>query len=905
MISHTPRRRALALSIALLLPLSGAPCAAGSQPAADDEPIPATPLDEPIPAAPLDDAPIPATPLDAGAAAAVTAPAGADTEVLEGVHVRGRYETGGEELYLDERRVSPVVIEALGAEAISRTGDSDAATTLKRVTGLSLVDGKYVYVRGLGERYSSVLLNGAQIPSPDYTRRVVPLDLFPTELLEGILVQKTWSPDLPAQFGGGTVLLRTRPVPREFFFRAKGTLGYVDGTTGKAGQRYAGGARDWLGVDDGAREMPDSLAGAIADGFLRPQSPTNPDGATPEQLQAWGRDLAALGHRIDGKKIGPETGFSLATGNGFQFGDEVRLGFVGSLHYDQSWDLRDEQRHEYAASDSGLSPTGSQRISDTRRAIDTSAFVGLGLEIGNSHRIGLTSMLLRQSEDRTHVGDGVFDSQESRLYELKWVENELAANQLSGYHRFAALHDLEIDWQYTDANASREEPNTRNYRYDHFGDREEFSLRSGANSQGFGSLEDNQHDFALKALLPFYFDSASLALSAGAARTTRDRESSIRSFIFQLSADSPLLDDPDFLLNPIDVILAPGNISPDGFVLRETTRATDNYFADQTLDAAFVNADLDFGGRYRLSVGARHERNDQQVTTFSISNPDSAPIVASDRSSEWLPAVAFTFAYSDNAQLRAGFSRSLSRPDFRELSSAPYTDPELDITTIGNPDLETTRIRNIDLRWEYYFSDTDHLSIAAFDKDFQDPIEKLRLPGSSPLLGVANADSAHNYGFEFDINRNLGFLDERWPGIEWNRWNVGFNYARVESSVELDPIDAAYQTNLSRPMQGQSPYVANLRIGYADPEHGRDATLLFNRFGRRISEVGVQRQPDIHEEARNTLDFQYRQDFAGDWRWTLRLRNLLDPEVRYTQGGLPTRSYRHGREILFSLEWRG
>jgi outer membrane receptor protein involved in Fe transport len=270
-----------------------------------------------------------------------------------------------------------------------------------------------------------------------------------------------------------------------------------------------------------------------------------------------------------------------------------------------------------------------------------------------------------------------------------------------------------------------------------------------------------------------------------------------------------------------------------------------------------------------------------------------------------LPALAFTWAYSANAQLRAGFSRTLSRPDFRELSSAPYTDPELDITTIGNPDLATTHIRNIDLRWEYYFSDTDQLSIAAFDKDFRDPIEKLRLPGSSPLLGLANADSAHNYGVELDFSKNLGFLDERWPGIEWNRWNVGFNYARIESSVELDPVDAAYQTNLSRPMQGQSPYVANMRIGYADPEHGRDATLLFNRFGRRISEVGVQRQPDIHEEARNTLDFQYRQDFADGWRWTLRLRNLLDPEVSYTQGGLPTRTYKSGREFMFSLEWRG
>lgn len=885
MISRPPRRRALALSIALLLPLS---VAAGAAELAAD-------ADEPIPAAPLD-----------AATAAAYAIAADDTEVLEGVHVEGRNEAGGEALYLDERRVSPVVIEALGAEQIARTGDSDAATTLKRVTGLSLVDGKYVYVRGLGERYSSVLLNGAQIPSPDYTRRVVPLDLFPTELLDGILVQKTWSPDLPGQFGGGTVLLRSREVPREFFFRAKGTLGYVDGTTGETGQRYRGGARDWLGYDDGAREMPDSLTEATAGGFLRPQSPTNPDGATPEQLQTWGRDLAALGYGVNGKDIGPDTGFSLATGNGFQLTDAVRLGFVGSLRYDQSWDLRDEQRNEYAASDSGLSPTGSQRISDTRRAIDNSAFLGLGLEIGNAHRIGLTSMLLRQSEDRTRIGDGVFDSQESRLYQLKWAENELVANQLTGYHRFPALHDLEIDWHYTDAKASRDEPDTRNYRYDHFGEREEFSLRSGANSQSFGTLEDNQHDFAIKAMMPFDFDAASLAVSAGAARTTRDRESSIRSFIFQLSADSPLLDDPDFLLNPIDVILAPGNISPDGFVLRETTRATDNYFADQHLDAAFVNADIDFGGKYRLSVGARNERNDQQVTTFSISNPDAAPIVASDQSSEWLPALAFTWAYSDNAQLRAGFSRTLSRPDFRELSSAPYTDPELDITTIGNPDLATTRIRNIDLRWEYYFSDTDHLSIAAFDKDFSDPIEKLRLPGSSPLLGLANADSAHNYGVEFDINKNLGFLGERWlPGFDWSHWHVGLNYARIESSVELDPVDAAYQTNLSRPMQGQSPYVANLQIGYTDPEHGRDATLLFNRFGRRISEVGVQRQPDIYEEARNSLDFQYRQDFADDWRWTLRLRNLLDPEVSYTQGGLPTRSYKQGREVMFSLEWRG
>src|SRR5690606_19658252 len=207
-----------------------------------------SPQDEPIPAAPLaGDAPIAPAPLPPDGVE--PPPVSADVEELSGVTVQGTYQTGDDTLYLDERRSAANVVEALGAQQIARTGDSDVASTLKRVTGLSVVDGKYVYVRGLGERYTNVLLNGAPIPSPDYTRRVVPLDLFPTELLDGIIVQKSYGPGLPGEFGGGSVVLRTREVPTKFFFRAKGTIGYADGTSFEDGLRYDGGNRDWTGRD--------------------------------------------------------------------------------------------------------------------------------------------------------------------------------------------------------------------------------------------------------------------------------------------------------------------------------------------------------------------------------------------------------------------------------------------------------------------------------------------------------------------------------------------------------------------------------------------------------------------------------------------------------------------------------
>jgi TonB-dependent receptor len=840
--------------------------------------------------------------------AASISPAAGGTQTLGGVNVRGSYQRGGEALYLDEKRASPVVAETLGAEQIARTGDSDAATTLKRVTGLTLVDGRFVYVRGLGERYSSVALNGAPIPSPDPTRRVVPLDLFPTDLLDGVVVQKGYTPDMPGEFGGGAVLLRTRDIPSKFFVRVSGTLGYHDGTTFDDGYTYEGGGHDWTGHDDGTRELPASLAAATAGGqVLRPQTPLNPNGATAAELERYGEDVAASGYGVKRETLGPDMGLSAAIGNRWAVGETSKFGFTAAVRYNQAWDRNEEVRRTFQASSAGLEPADELAIDDTRRNIDFSAFLNLGYEINPQHRFNATSVLLRQSEDRVKLSEGIQDEQEARFTELRWTENQLFAQQLGGNHVFPAVHDLSLDWQYTWARATRDEPDTRKYRYDRDSDGElSFSPRSDSNQMTWAELDDHQRDLNIKGKLPFDFSAATLDVSFGGERLERDRDANLRSFSF--SASGPRARDPAILALPVDQVLSPQNIGEDGFVLTESTLPTDNYAARQDLTAFFLGIDANIAQKYRIALGARREKNDQAVTTFSLSNPEAPPVVAGENASSTLPAAAFTWAYSEDAQLRASYSKTLSRPDFRELSPAPYLDPLLDVQVVGNPDLITAGIRNYDLRWEYYFSPVESFSVGAFLKEFDNPIEKTRLPGSGVLLSLDNARSARNYGIELDVSKGLEFVAD-WPGFrhvhgDWANWTVGFNYARIRSSIQLDPLDASFQTNLDRPMQGQSPYVANVQIGHQAGDGSREATLLYNVSGRRIAAVGVAGQPDIYEEAFRQLDFQYRRNLGDDWSLKLRLRNLLDPAVRYTQGPETTREYKKGRALMLSLEWK-
>ncbi len=827
------------------------------------------------------------------------------------------YIEGSLAAFVEERRTSAAVTDILGAEQISRAGDSDAAGALKRVTGLTLVDGKYVYVRGLGERYSSVLLNGAQIPSPDPTRRVVPLDLFPTEILQGVVVQKTYSADMPGEFGGGSIALRTRGFPDSPFFKLSGSLGYADGTSFRQGFGYAGGGRDWTGKDDGGRALPARLDALRRDGlFLRQRTPANPAGLTPQEFEAVGEALAAGGYDITGKRIGPDGGFALSGGSSWNFGQAWRVGFLASARYSRSFDTRTEARRFYTASSDGLNLRDDTTLVGTRTEIDSSGFLVAGIDYGDDHSLRGTSLIVRQTEDLARIQSGVVDSQPLENYKLAWVENELVAHQLTGGHRLPwFVEQARVDWLYTRARANRYAPNTREYRFDVRDDGRFFSLSTASNSHSFANLDDDSESGDLGLALPFAAGArvqGELGLKAG--RLQRERDSYIRRYQFFARGASVIR--PEVLGRPtLEAILNPDTIRPDGFVVAEITQPTDNYFASQRLDYRAISLDLNLWDRLRLNFGLREEDNRQEVTTFSVVRPSDRPVIGLIDQIDRLPSFAATWQLTGNQQLRLGYSRTLSRPDFRELTAAPFVDPILDVLTFGNPELVTASIRNYDLRWEYYFSPTESVSVAAFRKDFTNPIEKQLLPGSgSILLTLANAEGATNQGVELDAYKHLGFLgrwigDARWAQwlrldrLAWENWYLGANYAWIDSEIRLDPARSGFNTNLVRPLEGQSPYVVNLQLGYQSSDGDREATLLYNVSGERIVQVGVDTQPDTYEQPFHQLDFTWKQRLGEHWAFRVRLRNLLDPRVEFRQGNERTREYRKGRELALSLEW--
>jgi len=838
----------------------------------------------------------------------------AGTEMPEFV-VIAPYISGSLASVLAERRESEGVTDVLSAEQISRAGDSDAAGALKRVTGLTLVGGQYIYVRGLGERYSSVVLNDATIPSPDPTRRVVPLTLFPTDVIEAVVVQKTAAANLPGEFGGGTVQLRTVSFPPELTAKLSVNVGHRDNTTGADGLAYEGSDTDWLGIDDGARDLPDSLAQAIAGGvYLRPRSFTNPDGFTPDEIEEFGEDLAAKSsYDVLQKTIPPNFGLAGSFGNSYDFGGGQRWGFLTAFKYDNKWANLSEIRREFSAvAGGGLQLADEVDVLRTLNYIEAGMFANVGVEFANDQKIGVNAMLLRQTEDETKISDGVEDSQVLRRYQFRWVENELLSYQAVGSHSLP-LEDWTLAWQYTDATAIREEPNTRSYRRDDDDGDGVYtvSTRSDSNDQTWSDLEDKLRHWSVDSTLPLKFGRHALAVSGGLGDLERDRAASIRTFSFQGRVPN------DLRTLSYSELYTDEYIDPAILQLRESTRATDTYTATQTLDSRFLNLDLSlFDEKYRISAGVREEDNHQQVVTADLSNPNAPPVIGEIDQVDRLPSAAVTWAYSPSAQVRAAYAESVNRPDFREMAPAPYLDPLLDLITVGNPDLVTADLKNYDLRWEYYFSPSESFSIAGFYKEFANPIEKtFSSGGSAKIITLQNALAAELTGVEVDYSRSLGWIEDfdwldwladfEWGFIgpfNWEHYILGFNYAWIESSVEID-TSLTTQTNPDRPLQGQSPWVVNFQFGYYNPDSSTEWTLLYNEFGERITQAGVLGQPDIYEQPFPQLDFVYKRRFVEDWRFALKLKNLLDPDVEYTQGQETTRIFKLGREVSLELEW--
>jgi hypothetical protein len=809
---------------------------------------------------------------------------------------------------IDEQRRTASVVNVLGAEQISRAGDSDVANALSRVTGLTLVDGQFIYIRGLGERYSSTLVNGANVPSPDPTRKVVPLDLFPTGVIRSILVQKGYAPDMPGDFGGGVVEIRTRGIPEEDFLQFDVSGGYREGTTFDDGITYAGGDRDWTGFDDGTREIPEPVADVISGGrrIPQPRGPFNPDGISDEDLEALGESFPNIWD-VDEKELPPDVGVSIEGGKRFSFADQWSAGITGSILWDDSWRARTEARRSFIPlGDGSLRPNDDYTIERTSRTIGLTGFLTGGVNYDDLHELNLTSMLLRQTEDETtrQIGFNLDEDGIIKINELEWQERQMIANQAEGRHVFPFLNSTRLEWDYSEARADLEEPDNRQYRFDPDEESEFiFSRRGDSNRRRYTFVDDKSVDFGTDLFVPFkFFGWLDGEVSGGYRNTDKSRSSIIRRFVFDGTGEIPT---DVRQRQSLEEILTPEFIGPDGVELQELTNAADNYTASLNIEAFYGNLDLTIAETIRISGGVRVEDWSQDVLTFSLFDPDAPPEGDAELSDENLfPAASVTWLISEKQQLRLSYAETIIRPDFKELSPSVFTDPILERRVIGNDELVPSDVLHLDARWEYYPSPSELISIGAFYKLIDQPVEVTVEPGVQQRLTFENADEAENFGVEFEGRKTLDFLDQ------WLGWSNVFepfylagNVSVIESEITIDPEDRGILTSTSRELQGQSPLVVNVQLGYDRPDWGLETTLLFNFVGERIVEVGVLGAPDKVEVGAGQLDFVASWKWSDHWQAKLKLGNLLDSEFRIEQGPRVTQQYKNGRTASIGLKY--
>ena len=813
---------------------------------------------------------------------AAQAPVDQPTSVDE-VVVLGRY-------IPEPNRESSEVAAFLTAEDLQRTGDSNAAAALTRVTGLSVVEGRFVYVRGLGERYSSALLNGSPLPSPEPLQRVVPLDLFPSNILAGVTVQKTWSANLPGEFGGGVVELRTIDAPTSPFLNMGASVGVNSETTGKDGLIYFGSRTDFTGFDDGTRDVPRSIADAFASG--RQISGVN---YTASELQHMGQSLVNAPLRLLQRDAIP-VDFGVKVSGGDAYGTGLgTLGVIGVASYSNSWDTRQATQQEGQFSAGVLIPASNKVVDSTRNDVQLNFLGGLSLS-GENHELKWTNFYVRNTtkEARSRSGPD-FDAGGDVVRDdhTEWFVRELFTSQLTGAHTFMD-GALQVDWRTAYAITSRDAPYESRFVYGVDGSGN-FIHNVQGNLISFSKLNDEvlSGGADLSYTLPLS-DYREAVFSAGFAILDNTRDAERRDL--QFAAVGSLT--ADQRQSRVDYLFSDFNINPTTLELREVTgsNGASAYDASLKVNAVYAMVDAEIIPLVRTTVGLRFEDGEQSVTPSDVFG-GSAPFQATKIAEQYyLPSLTTTWNFAEDQQLRFGISKTIGRPQFRELAPQSYTDPESDRTFIGNPYLVDTEILNIDARYEWYFARQQYVTAGLFFKDLNKPVEAIITDvGNQRQQSFLNAPKARIFGAEIEFKKYFDFIDSPSPFIANKRWLVQANYTWSDSSVQVGagdtvlslggagaPEQASFFIQDGSRLQGQSEHVANVQLGWEDDTDRSQATIIVNYVSERITARGAgaagSREPDYIQNPGVFLDFVYRKDFTvmdRDLGFALELRNLL------------------------------
>ncbi len=879
------------------------------------------------------------------AAQAGEAAKGSQDGPVEEVVVTGRYYDAAARL-VEQRKENSAVTNILGGDAISRVGDTNVATALRRISGLTLVNDQFVYVRGLGERYSSTTLNGAKVPSVDLSRNVIPLDLFPTFVVDSLEVQKSYTVDQPAAFGGGNVDIRTRSLPGRLVFGVEVGSSYNSETGGHV-LSYSGGNDDIWGTDDGTRDLSSDLVAAInryrgtiaTQDILSAERAQVDPGTTLAEAQAINRDLALMLYRdvsVKQKDTTPDVDVKGYLGSIFPLGDDWELGFLLAGAYENRW------RESTSLSRNIRFPEErTDRQQESTFNVDITGNANIGLRYTDDHEVNFSSLYLRNTDDKTAIRDFFNENRERSSgtgfqdIREKYEEREITVNQWRGTHRFGLAtkdlverlipekyvdwipDDLEFDWFYSDSDAETHIPNeltvalagpadpTRGVVTD-------LAVRTVSNAADFRftKLHDRVDDEGWKVVLPLKIGDSSLSLSGGYRFTRQFRtyeQTQLTLGLFGVG-DQALLGEPLSTVFSDEAITDPSN----NFELQRSGANTESYLAATMTDAWFGSMDWLLWDTWRVAAGLRWEQYRQVALDwnpygFDVTNPvvttDPATLAFNSYLKDDLyPSVSLTWIsgwLAETFQLRFGYSRTVTRPDLREITASSYVDPLTNDLVFGNPGVVPAELDNYDVRAEWFAQNGDNYTVSLFYKDISDPIEFFESPSSDTNIAreIINAESAEVYGVELETLKELGFLGQ-WAEPFYAQANLTFQHSELVAGP-----NASAPTHNKRDMTNAAPFVANIQLGYDAPSGKRAATLTYNVFGERLYVAGRLGAPDGFEQPFHSVDLTYSWYPMESVDVQAKVQNLLGESIEIKRGGVTTFERDAGRTFALKVRW--
>lgn len=796
--------------------------------------------------------------------------------------VTAQAERGSVAAALDAQRTATGIVNAVTSEQIAKSPDSDAAAAVQRVSGVTVADGKFVVVRGLGERYTTATLNGARLPSPEPERKTVPLDMFPAALLQTVTTSKTFTPDQSGDFSGAEVDIRTREFPARGLISFSSSLGYNDAATGKNIVLAPQSGGEWIANAGGDRALP---AGIRAAGPLTGL----PQGDQNRLINSFRNVWSA-----DPRQAAPNFGFGMAFGGSRAVASLPSVGYVGSLTYSGQTEVRDDERRALAIGDGqgGALATSSFRGQSGRTSILMGGLLNLSSLVG-SNRFVLNNTYNRSADNEGRQDFGYDEPRGLNLRRttLRYVERSMLASQLKGEH---ALGRSQVDWQLAITDVQRREPDRSDLVYGELEDGRLALLAGDIEGvrRTFGDLSERGYTGGLNYQLNFGGEARTNSVKVGALSRSTSRDAFNQSYSI-LGSGIP---QGELTVAP-EQFFDGRNAQPGDNVLQlRAIGVGGSYGADERVDAGYLMSQYGIGERYRLIGGVRVERwNLDMSTTNTV-----GAVTRSERDkTDLLPSLALNVKLTDAQNLRLSASQTLARPEYRELAPITYLDIIGGEAVEGNENLQRTLIQSADVRWEWYPNPGELLSVAVFAKQFDEPIERLQISTSgTALVTFANADRARNIGVELEARKGLGAL-----GRLFNPFTVFSNVTLMRSRIELRDDGLSSFQNPERPMVGQAPFVVNAGATYTSTGGRTSATVLYNVVGKRIYSAAAVGLPDVYEQPRNVLDFSLRFPVYGGLSGKFDAKNLLDAEYRLTQGEVNREAYFTGRSFGVGLSW--